>query len=158
MTEEATFDHPNWYVVQTHPKQEDRAADNLTGWNIEVLNPKIKSYRRNSFTGELTYFSKPLFPNYIFAKFAINSLYHKLRFTRGVRGLLSFGDYPTPVHETIISLIRSRIGEDGLIDIGEKFTPGQSVMIKEGPLQNLVGVFEQDVKGSIRVMILLQTV
>lgn len=158
MRNEATFDDLNWYVIQTHSKQEDRAAENLAAWGLNVCNPKIKGHRRNSFTGELAYFARPLFPNYIFAKFSLNSVYHKLRFTRGVRSVLNFGDYATPVDEAIINIIQSRLGDDGFVTIGEKFIPGESVIIREGPRQHLVGIVEKEVQDSDRVMILLNAV
>jgi transcriptional antiterminator RfaH len=152
------FDDLNWYVLQTHPKQEERAAENLVAWNVETFVPKIKASRQNGFTGAVSYFPKPMFPRYIFAKVKINDLYHKIRFTRGIHSFVSFGDYPTPIDDDVIEFMRSRQGADGLVRLGDDLSQGDRVEIKDGPLRTFGGIFEREMKDSDRVMILLQTV
>jgi len=99
-----------------------------------------------------------LFPSYIFARFKVDGLYHKVRYTRGIRRLVSFGDYPTVISEEIITEIQSRIKEDGFVRIDEVLIRGDEVIIKDGPFKNLAGIFDREVKGADRVRILLQTV
>jgi transcriptional antiterminator RfaH len=158
MNPELTWDIPHWYVVQTHPKQEDRADSNLRAWKIQTFYPKVRQRRYNEFSGAPTYLTRPLFPRYIFARFKINDHYHKIRFTRGVHSLVSFSNYPTPVDETIIEIIKSTIAEDGFVRLGDTLKPGDEVVIKEGPLRAFTGVFEREMQDSERVRILLQTV
>jgi transcriptional antiterminator RfaH len=158
MSMESTWDVPQWYVVQTHPKQEDRADSNLKAWKIQTFYPKVRQRRYNEFTGAPTYLTRPLFPRYLFARFKINDLYHKIRFTRGVHSLVSFSGHPTPVDGLIIEIIESSIADDGFVRLGEIFKPGDEVVIKEGPLRAFKGVFERDMQDSERVRILLQTV
>jgi transcription antitermination factor NusG len=100
---------------------------------------------------------KPLFPNYLFARFNLRDLYHKVRFTRGVRRLVSFDDTPSVVSAEVIDLIRSRLGRDGLVRIGEPLAVGDAVEIKGGPFKDLMGIFERETKDSDRIMVLLQT-
>jgi transcriptional antiterminator RfaH len=149
-----------WYLVQTHPRQEGRAEGNLKSLGIETLAPMFKERRHKFYTGEVTHHAKPLFPSYIFAKFRVNDLYHKVRYTRGIRQLVSFGDYPAVIDEEIITTIQSRIKEDGFarMDTDEGLKPGDGVLIKGGPLRNFAGVFEYEMKDADRVRILLQTV
>jgi transcriptional antiterminator RfaH len=149
---------PLWYAVHTHPKQEIRAEDNLRAWNIETFTPQFKERREHPFTGEPFSVVKPLFTGYIFARFDRESLYHKVRFTRGVHSLVGFADGPVPVDEEIINAIRSRIGKDGFVRVGERLMPGDQVIIKEGPLKDFTGIFEREMKESERVMILLNAV
>src|SRR2546423_15684415 len=92
----------SWYVVRTHPKQEQRACSNLQAWGVETLNPKLLVNKCNQFTGQLSRVVKPLFPAYIFARFRFNDLYHKIRFTRAVHSLVCFNNRATPVDEEII--------------------------------------------------------
>lgn len=158
MSSETMFDDLNWYVLQTHPKQEERAAENLIAWNVETFVPRIRMSRRNEFNGAISYFPKPMFPRYIFARLKINDLYHKIRFTRGVQCFVSFGDYPTPIGDDVIEFIRSRQGTDGFIRLTDDFSQGDQVEIKDGPLRTVGGIFEREIKDSERVMILLQTV
>lgn len=147
-----------WYVVRTHPKQEDRAEKNLRAWKVETLCPKIKERRFNPFIDDPIYAIKPLFPRYIFVRFRISDLYHKVRYTRGVSSLISFNDYPSAIDGDIIEAIQSRIAKDGFVTVGERFNPGDEVMIRKGPLQGFIGVFEREMTGADRVRILLQTV
>src|SRR5262245_61288751 len=158
MNKQTTWDGPCWYVIHTHPKQEDRADSNLTVLGVQTFNPKVRERHYNQYTNAPTYLSKPLFPRYIFAKLKINDLYYKVRFTRGVHSLISFGDNPTPIDEEIIAVIQSRVREDGFVTIEDNPKPGDKVMIKYGPLRNFAGIFEHEMKGADRVRILLQTV
>ena len=64
--------------------------------------------------------AKPLFPRYIFAHFKISDLYHKVRFTRDVYRVVSFGEGPTSIDEEIIALIQTNVKEDGFVRIDEK--------------------------------------
>lgn len=158
MSRENMWNHHQWYVIHTNPKQEDRAERNLRAWQVETFNPKIRTCRRNQYTGAPVYTVKPLFPSYIFARFKVGEQFHKVRFTRGVHDVVSFGDYPTPVPDDMIAIIKSRVGDDGLVRIGGDFRPGERVVVSDGPLKSFTGVFEQEIKADERVSILLETV
>lgn len=147
-----------WYAVYTLPKQEDRAESNLRAWGVETFYPKSKVRKFNDWIMQFEYKTKALFPRYIFARFQMNNLYHKVRFTRGVHSLVSFGDSPTPLPDEIISVIRSRMDEDGMVVLGERILPGDDVLIKGGVLKGFTGVFERQIKDAERVQILLNTI
>jgi transcriptional antiterminator RfaH len=147
-----------WYVIRTHPKQEDRASDNLRVLGVPIFNPKTRERRHNQFVIMPNYVRKPLFPRYIFAQFKINDLYQKVRFTRGVNSVVSFGEGPTPIDEEIIKLIQSNIKEDGFVRIYDEISLGDKVIVKDGPLKNFTGIFEREMKDTDRVRILLETV
>jgi transcriptional antiterminator RfaH len=158
MSVETVDELARWYVLHTHVHQENRAESNLRARSVETFNPRIKQRRLNEFTGAATYISKSLFPRYIFARFPAGALLHKVWFTRGVHSVVSFGESPTPVEDEIINHIQARVGADGFVALNEAFKPGDKVLIKEGPLANLSGVFEHELKDSERVMILLTTI
>jgi len=147
-----------WYVIHTHPKQEDRASSNLRVLGIPIFNPKIRERRYNQFTIIPTYVAKPLFPRYIFARFKISDLYHKVRFARGVNSIVGFGEGPTSIDEEIIALIQSNVKEDGFVGVNEEIKPGDKVVVKDGPLKNFSGIFEREMKDTDRIRILLETV
>lgn len=149
---------PLWYVIHTHTKQEFRANCNLRILNIETFSPQLIARRENQYTGEYQSVVKPLFTGYIFARFDLESLLHRVRFTRGVHSLVSVGDTPAPVSQEIIDCIRERVAADGFLHIRSSFNPGDRVTIKEGPLKNLSGIFEREMKDSERVLVLLDTV
>ena len=151
------IDVPRWYVVYTNPNQENRATENLLAWGVETFNPTLKERRGKLYNQQARCTIKPLFPRYIFARFPI-SLLSKVCFTRGVHSVVCFGGRPAPVDDEIIRIIKSNIGADGFVRIGEEFKFGDRVMVKDGPLAGLIGVFERPLKDSDRVMILLTMV
>ena len=158
MQYEKAVDNSRWYAVHTHPRQEDRANNNLMAWDVETFSPKIKTKYSNPYTGLPTFVSKPLFPRYIFACFEADRLLGKVLFTRGVHSVVSFGGVPAQINNEIISFIQSQVAEDGFVRVGEQFKTGDQVIIKDGPLRSLTGVFERQVKGSDRVLILLSSI
>ena len=147
-----------WYVVHTHVKQEERAHENLRAWGVETLHAKLRTRRYNEFTGAPTNLTQPLFPRYIFAKFNAREQLPKIRFTRGVNNVVCFGENPAPVDEDIIDIIRARIDENGFVNANDELKPGDKVVISAGPLRNLIEIFEREVKGSERSMILLTAI
>lgn len=149
---------PSWYALHTKPRQEDRAESNLKAWQVDTFAPKIKERHCNPYTGKPTYLIKPLFPGYIFARFVVEDLLYKIRFTRGVNSVVSTGNSPSPVDDEIIQIIRSREGPDGLIALGEELRHGDKVVVRGGPLRDFMGIFEGNYKDDERVSILLTTV
>lgn len=147
-----------WYVVHTHPKQEDRAGSNLRSLGVETFTPKVKESRYNPYTGTPTYVVKHLFPRYIFVRLEAKNTLHKVRYARGVHEVVSFGNNPIPVDNEIISIIQQRISKDGFVRLGDELKTGDGVMIKDGPLRNFTAVFEREMKEANRVMVLLQAV
>ena len=158
MDMETRVEDRQWYVVHTNPKQEERANSNLVAWGVETLNPKLKARRHNEFTGIPTYITQPLFPRYLFAKFNAREQLSKILFTRGVHNVVCFGDSPACVSEEILDVIRERIDQNGFVKASNDLKPGDKVVISAGPLRNLTGVFEREVKGSDRISILLTAI
>src|SRR4030095_9865876 len=93
----ATADTLSWYVIHTHPKQEDRADGNLKTIGLETLAPRLRVDKFNEFSGKLSQLVRPLFPGYIFGRFVYNEQFHRVRYTRGVHSLVSFNNTPAPV-------------------------------------------------------------
>jgi transcriptional antiterminator RfaH len=151
------LDHPSesmcWYAVRTKPKQETRAELNLHARGIEVLAPKVREPHSHRKSTALSYAITPLFPGYLFARFAAAALLAKVRLTRGVQGVVGFGEYATAVDDAIVELIRGRIQQDGFVRIEEP-RPGEMVTVVAGPLRTLTGVFERR-RGHDRAVILL---
>ncbi|HZH29154.1 MAG TPA: transcription termination/antitermination NusG family protein [Pyrinomonadaceae bacterium] len=155
---ELQIDSPLWYVIQTKPREEFRAVDNLKAQSIETFFPIVKEPRLDPVTKKRSYSVKPLFPRYLFARFNANKMLHKVNFTRGVHSLVSFGGGPVAVDEEILNLISERMSEDGYIDLRERLSAGDKVVVVDGPFKDFGGVFERNVKQQERVMIMLETV
>jgi transcriptional antiterminator RfaH len=151
-------DSLRWYTIQTKAQQEDRAESNLKAWGIETFVPRVKERRRCHYAGGSAYLIKSLFPRYIFARFDVNALLHKVGFTRGVHSVVRFGGLPVPVDDVVLTIMQSRLGADGFIKIGEAFMSGDRVMIQAGPFKDFIGIFERETGEADRVRILLTTI
>ncbi|HSE17868.1 MAG TPA: transcription termination/antitermination NusG family protein [Pyrinomonadaceae bacterium] len=149
---------PQWYVLHTHLKQEERANENLRSWGVETLHAKLRTRRYNEFTGATTYITQPLFPRYLFARFNAREQLPKIQFTRGVHYVVCFGESPAPVDQVIIDIVRDRIDENGFVKEDDELKLGDKVVVSAGPLRNLMGIFERAVKGSDRITILLTAI
>lgn len=150
--------HSRWYAIHTHPQQDKRVESNLKAWGVETFAPKLRERRVNQFSGALVYYSKPLFPRYLFARFDARKLLHKVYFTRGVHSIVSSGSDPIPIDDKDIVLLQSRVAEDGFVRLGTNLKPGDKVKVTGGTFGNLSGVFERDLQDSERVMILLTAI
>ena len=147
----------SWHLIHTHPRQETRAETNLRSLNIETYVPMYKKVRFNQITGKSACEYRALFPRYVFARFKINDMYHKVRFTRGVQDLVRFDARPAIVDEEIIDLIRSRQETESVIKI-EEFHAGERVVIRNGPFERLAAVFQRQTSDAARVVLLLDSV
>jgi len=145
-----------WYAVYTKPKKEDSVAFSLQNIGIEVLNPKIKfrKFKRNKLTDVI----EPLFPCYLFANFDKDKYAHLITYTRGVKYIVGKKS-PVAVQDEVINVIKDGIEDNNLIVIKPStFKNGDKVLIKDGPFKDFYGIFEKEIKGHERVMILLETI
>ncbi|MFZ6016338.1 MAG: transcription termination/antitermination protein NusG [Nitrospirota bacterium] len=146
----------SWYTIYTKHRHEDSVASRLQDIRLEVLNPRLKhrKYQRN----RLIEVIEPLFPCYLFANFDKDKYSHLINYTRGVRYIVGKGN-PIVVHDEIINTIRDRMENGNLIVIKpQRFEKGEKVIIKDGPFKDFYGIFEREVKGPERVMILLDAI
>ncbi len=151
------YDAFAWYVIHTKPRQEERAGANLSAWGLEVFAPRLR--RRTPRAAQAEHL-EPLFPRYIFARFPLR-LTGKVGLTRGVHGVVHFGDGPAPVAPEVMSVLRARLDPRGVSLAPERapaFLSGEAVVVQAGPLKDLVGVFEAETPARERVRILLTTV
>lgn len=147
-----------WYAVYTKAGDEERAASNLRAGHIETFAPQLRERRRDRLTSKPTYVVKPLFPRYLFARFDVEEALWRVRYTRGVHSVVSFGTGPSAVRDDLIALLREQGGEDGVVQIGKELRAGDRVRISEGPFKDFEGVFTGRMKDDERVRILLSTV
>ena len=158
MSRFTSVDTPYWYAIRTHRKQESRADENLKAWRVETFFPRTRGYRFNELTGESSYFIKPLFPGYLFARFALSRSLQKVRFTRGVHSVVCIGSDPALVDDRVIEIIAGQVDEVGFVKVGADLEPGAKVLIQAGPFKRLTGIFERKANAADRVKILLDCV
>ena len=144
----------NWYVIYTKPSCEDSTALHLRNADVEVLNPKIriKKYLRGKYLSVI----EPLFKNYIFACFDNERHNRMIRFTRGVKYIVG-KENPVVVPVEIIRTISEHMGEESIITpVPDQLSKCDRVLVKEEPFANFNGIFEREVPGRDRIIILLE--
>src|SRR4030043_2066785 len=104
-----------WYVIQTKPKKEQKADSYLSTKGVEIFSPLIEAFSmRNGRVGKEL---KPLFPGYIFGNFDLDQNYPLVRWAKGVKSVLGFGGYPTPIPDEVVEIIRERTDADGIVGL-----------------------------------------
>jgi transcriptional antiterminator RfaH len=142
----------SWYAIYTKPKCEDSTARLLNHAGIETLSPKIRVLKR--VRGKYVDAIEQLFPSYIFACFNADRHCHMIRYTRGVKYIVG-KENPLAVHPEIIRTIRERMQGEVVVPVPEDVRKGDRIMIKEGPFKDFYGIFQRDLPGKARAMILL---
>src|ERR1041385_1406895 len=144
----------HWYAVHTKPAREEIAAESIESLDMPVLFPRMKTTRR--IRRKLQRIIKPLFTGYLFARFYPATQLHLVRYSRGVRDVVSAGTTPIPIDDEVIDELAARLDENDTVAIERTFQPGETVVIRAGPFQGLSGVFERELDGQGRVVILLE--
>jgi len=145
-----------WYVIQTKPKKEEEASSYLSNKGVEILAPLIEAFTTRN--GKINKEVKPLFPGYIFGNFDVQRNYPLVRWARGVKKVLGYGGYPTPISEEVVNIIKARTDCNGIVKMIKHFEPNDMVRVTSGPLKDLLGIFERRVSDSERVRVLLNLI
>lgn len=143
-----------WYAISAKPHQEKVAENNLQQLGVETFSPQVRQNRiiRRKMQSTLS----PLFPGYLFARFSLDQQYRAILYARGVRRVVAFGPKPAIVDESLIESIKSRLHEGYIPLPGIQFLPGQPVRIENGPFHGLQAIFEREMPGYQRAVILLR--
>ena len=142
-----------WYVIQTKPKREVEAESYLSAKGVEVFNPLLETFVLRN--GRMSKERKPLFPGYFFGKFDLDQHYALVRWGKGVKKVLGLGEYPTPISEEVVGIIKEKTDTQGIVRLDHHFKANDVIRIKTGPLKDLLGIFERWISDSERVRILL---
>lgn len=142
-----------WYVVRTKPHQEDVAELSLARGGIEVLCPRIQE--RRLIRRRVQQVVSPLFPGYLFARCSLSGL-RLIRYAKGVRHLVVFGSGPAVMSTEVMEEISRRLRGGVVIPQSQTFVHGNVVRIQDGPLRGLEAVFERELAGQQRAMLLMK--
>jgi transcription antitermination factor NusG len=138
-----------WFALTAKPRHEKVVAQNLLGKGLESFLP-LYCIRRQ-WTDRVQSVDLPLFPGYVFCRFAYASRMGVLN-TPGVTSVVSFSDVPTPVTDDEISRIRA-IQASGLpVQPWPYMRVGQKARIERGSLAGLEGVLIRE-KDALRVVV-----
>ncbi|MCC5857219.1 MAG: transcription/translation regulatory transformer protein RfaH [Ectothiorhodospiraceae bacterium] len=145
-----------WYAVQAKPRQDARAETHLRNQGYEVFRPLIRVRKRRA--GGMQQVVESMFPRYLFVRLCdLTENWAPIRSTRGVAGLVRWGDHVPTVPEGVIADLRGRMSDDGCVDLtGEAdFRPNEKVRITEGVFAGYEGLYQAR-SGEERVVVLLE--
>jgi transcriptional antiterminator RfaH len=139
---------PSWHVVQSKPRMEQRAKENLENQGFEVFLPMldIQKVRR----GKLQTITEPLFSRYMFLRLTqqMQDL-SVVRSTLGVSQLVRFGQVAAKVPHAWVEAMRAQpLLKETLFKSGDK------VVLAEGTLKGLEAIYVQP-DGELRAMVLI---
>jgi len=144
-----------WYTVYTKPRQEKVALENLQRQQYEVYLPLvcIKKLIRKRWQEKI----EPLFPRYLFIFVDIDEDdTASIRSTRGVAGLVKFGNRAVPISDQVIDFFKSSgDANTGIIPFRDPaIRPGAKITVTTGPLHGVEAIYDAD-SGEGRAMILI---
>jgi len=141
----------SWYALYTKPNAEAQVARTLTTRGLEAFLPLLPSRPDERI--------KPLFPTYVFVHCDLMVVgIDNLQWVPGLRHILSLGGRAAVVPDEAIALIQAGLREieaaGGLPK--HHFKPGDTVVIDQGPLAGLRGIFQGPMGPAERVHILIR--
>ena len=142
-----------WYAIQTKANREKEVEKRLCDLDLEVFLPWMRARRRIG--SRFHWVLAPLFPGYVFCRLDMVLSGKAVRYSPGVKDFLAFGSRIAEVGENILQALRERC-PGGIAEIDPvNAKPGDRVRINEGPFSGLEAIFEQKLRGSERIAVLL---
>lgn len=145
-----------WYAIHTKPRQEATVQAGLVREGIPTFYPKLR--RKKMVRRKYQWITASLFPSYIFAQFNFAQSGRLVKYAQGVINIVSFGGRPAVVDESIILTILTNCQGDVVTVEPPQMKAGDHVQIQEGPFLGLRGIFERELNGTERVVILLESI
>ena len=148
-------EEPAWYCVRTHLKHEHIAAAHLKQMPAaEVFNPQIRLLR--STRQGRRWFTESLFPNYIFAQFALEGMWEKISYAPGVKVVLRFGGQAPKIPETVIEDLRREVAALDSKVLTDTPVEGEEVEIASGAFAGMKAEVTHVLPGKQRAQILVE--
>ena len=145
---------PAWYCLRTHPKHETLAAAHLRQVpGVAVFHPQLQLMRwtRRGWMRR----SEPLFPNYLFARFELQTALEKVKYTPAVKRVLEFGGRFPEIPERVIEELRSTMQAAVSEVFRDVPVVGEEVEIAKGPFEGLKGtvIWVRPAKERVKVLL-----
>ena len=140
--------------MHAKPRQEAVALLSLQREKVETFFPRLR--RKRTIRRVRKWVTGPLFPGYFFARFDPTQDGRLVRYANGVINVVSFGGQPAVVDDAIITAIKEHAPTDIVTVPPSPLQPGDQVEIQTGPFRGFQGIFEREMSGQERVVILLE--
>jgi transcriptional antiterminator RfaH len=147
-----------WFAVQTKPRQETVAEENLARQGYHSYLPKVRVRKRRR--GKWVKVVEPLFPRYLFIQVDPDKVsLAPVRSTLGVAALVRFGQQLKPVPDEVIDYLLQAEDPDTHQHLADQWPhqPGDTVRVLEGPFNGLSGIFQSvSGEGEGRALLLIE--
>jgi transcriptional antiterminator RfaH len=125
-----------WYLLYTKPRHEKKVSAALTEASVNSYLPTAKKLR--TWCDRKKYIDEPLFPSYVFVQLNSPRDYLNALNTEGTLHFVRFGKEIARVQESVINDIKLVVEKGTDIEVTpEYFSPGQKLVINQGPLTSL---------------------
>ncbi len=137
-----------WLALYTQPHKERFVRDYLLEQGLELFLPEVRNKIQRSDRPS----QRPFFPHYLFLKYPGAQVLADVRWTPGLRSIVTYGDRPAFIPDLVVEHIRTRL-RTFVEQVEEPFQPGQSVHIIHGPFEGMDAIFDRRLsdKGRVRV-------
>ena len=143
----------SWFLLQTKPRQEYRAIENLQRQGVESFCPQIAVEKLSR--GKRVKVEEILFPGYLFIRYDLQGVSSTtIRSTRGVSGFVSTSGAPVQVPQQLIDELQQRVS-GGIETLTNLPQSGDKLEILEGPFRGLEAIFSQP-DGASRAIVLIK--
>ncbi|OWW18573.1 hypothetical protein AYR66_00750 [Noviherbaspirillum denitrificans] len=139
-----------WYLVQTKPRQELRAVEQLRNQDFTCFLPTLAVEKLVQ--GKLEECVEPMFSRYLFIRLDLGrDNWSPVRSTRGVSKLVSFGGRFATLPDDCVAALQSAQEERPR----RLFEPGDRVSVIQGPFAGLEGIYQMH-DGEARALVLIE--
>ena len=143
---------PAWYVLRTMPQHEKKLAQFFTKQGLAHYLPLVPRKRQWSDRVKIVEF--PLFPGYIFVRFAWFEFHRRILAHNGSIDFVRGESGPGIMRSEEIENLRLLVG--GALELeanpGENYPPGQAIEVRSGPLKGVRGTVQR-VKNKQRLFV-----
>ncbi len=129
-----------WYALHTRSRFEQKVHDQLCSKSLETFLPRIQVWSRRK--DRRKKILAPMIPGYVFVRSQLEAeeYYHIIQ-TIGVVRMVALKGKPIPANDEEISSLMILHETDRTVQNRSYMAKGNQVMIMEGPLKGLIGVY-----------------
>jgi len=147
--EEVSLPDAQWFALMVKPRHEKAVDGALKSKGVESFLPLYSERRQWADRGAMVHL--PLFPGYVFSRFAAASR-SRILGTPGTIDLVRCGKEPAPIPNAEIAALQAVIGCGRSLEPWPHLAVGETVEMDGGPLQGLTGKV-LDIKNSARLVL-----
>jgi transcription antitermination factor NusG len=149
--------HP-WFAAHVRSRSELAASTALRAKGCETFLPLIRT--RRQWSDRVKTIDTPLFPGYVFCRFAPHKRIAVLE-CRGVVNIVGISGHPSPIPDHEIESVRATLGSNLPLQSHPYLETGQRIRVEYGPLAGVEGVVVQrkcDLRLVVSVTLLQRSV